>query len=197
MYSVYHDKYLHSWSSENGICFQKIFQTTLNKWWEVFCSVSPWWCCGSLSTLSEHICSFFPPENQLKGMRNLHCSCYIAQGKNPWSFVADLKLAHDLHDSWTSLQNSAVLPTHLRCLWVSGSKFCSLPCRIHYYFHFPLFQTQKVLMNSMQFSAPCQRCLLMQCENANGSNKFGTFTIFWHKTSLGYVIRMSFFSAPS
>lgn len=110
MYSVYHDKYLHSWSSENGICFQKIFQTTLNKWWKVFCSVSPWWCCGSLSTLSEHVCSFFPPENQLKGMRNLHCSCYIAQGKNPWSFVADLKLAHDLHDSWTSLQNSAVLP---------------------------------------------------------------------------------------
>lgn len=30
----------------------------------------------------------------------------------------------------------------------------------------------------------------MQCENANGSNKFGTFTIFWNKASLGEVIRM-------
>lgn len=191
MYSVYCDKYLHSWSSENGICFQKIFQTTLNKWWGAFCSVSSWWCCGSLSTigaLSEHICSFFPPENQLKGMRNLHCSCYKSQGKNPWSFVADLKI-----QSWLvilmiveCLQKFQLsCSPYLRCLWVSGSKFCSLPSRTYYYFHFPVFQTQKVVMNSMLFSAPCQCCLLMQCENGNGSNKFGTFPIYWHKTSLG------------
>lgn len=30
-------------------------------------------------------------------------------------------------------------------------------------------------MNSTYYSAPCKRCLLVQCENANGSNKFGTF----------------------
>lgn len=116
MHSVYCDKYLNSWSSENGICFQKIFQTTLNKWWEVFCSVSSWWCCGSLSTiraLSEHICSFFPPENQLKSMRNLHRSCYKSQEKifEVLLLIWKFKLTRDLHDSWMSLKISAVLPT--------------------------------------------------------------------------------------